>query len=88
MLCLLLLGIRLYVATAPRRRVLFPLYAIAATWAVAFGAYGVATDLIGANPQVLDTIGWSLTATRIAIPLAFALSIVVIHSFAGIAPPA
>ena len=85
MLCLLLLGIRLYVATAPRRRVLFPLYAIAATWAVAFGAYGVATDLIGANPQVLDTIGWSLTAARIAIPLAFALSIVVIHSFAGIA---
>jgi signal transduction histidine kinase len=84
-LCLFLLGIRLYVASAPRRRVLFPLYAIAATWAVAFGAYGVATDLIGTNPQVLDTIGWSLTATRIAIPLAFALSIVVIRSFAGIA---
>ena len=84
-LCLLLLGIRLYLASAPRRRVLFPLYAIAATWAVAFGAYGVATDLIGTNPQVLDTIGWSLTATRIAIPLAFALSIVVIRSFAGIA---
>jgi signal transduction histidine kinase len=84
-LCLLLLGIRLYVASAPRRRVLVPLYAIAATWAVAFGAYGVATDLIGTRPRVLDTIGWSLTATRIAIPLAFALSIVVIRSFAGIA---
>ena len=45
----------------------------------------MATDLIGTNPRVLDTIGWSLTATRIAIPLAFALSIVVIRSFAGIA---
>ena len=84
-MCLLLLGIRLYVASAPRRRVLLPLYAIAAAWAVAFGAYGVATDLTGTNPRVLDTIGWSLTAARIAIPLAFALSIVVIHSFAGFA---
>jgi signal transduction histidine kinase len=84
-MCLLLLGIRLFVASSPRRRVLLPLYAIAGTWAVAFGAYGVATDLIGTNPRVLDTIGWSLTATRIAIPLAFALSIVVIRSFAGIA---
>ena len=54
-LCLLLLGIRLYVASAPRRRVLFPLYAIAATWAVAFGAYGVATDLIGDQPPVSST---------------------------------
>ena len=83
--CLLLLGIRLFFASGPRRRVLLPLYAIAATWAIAFGAYGVATDLVGAGPRVLDTIGWWLTATRIAIPLAFALSIVVIRSFAGIA---
>ena len=83
--CVLLLGLRLFVASGPRRRVLFPLYAIAATWAIAFGAYGVAADVIGTNRGVLDTIGWFLTGTRIAIPLAFALSIVAARSFAGVA---
>ena len=83
-LCFALLCWRLVAASVPRRRVLVPVYAIAAVWVVAFGAYGVASELIVTDQQVWDTIGWSLTGTRIALPLAFAISIVAARSFAGL----
>ena len=83
-LCLVLLGVRLAVASIPRRRVLLPIYAVAGMWVLAFGAYGVATDLIVTDPEVWDTIGWTLTATRVGLPIAFALSIIGARSFAGV----
>jgi signal transduction histidine kinase len=83
-ICLVLLGARLVLASAPRRRVLLPIYGVATMWIVAFGAYGVAAELIVTDKRVWDTIGWSLTATRIALPLAFAISIVAARSFAGV----
>ena len=68
----------------PRRRVLLPIYAIAIVWLAAFAAYGVAAELIVTDQRVWDTIGWSLTATRMALPLAFAISIVTARAFAGV----
>jgi signal transduction histidine kinase len=83
-LCLLLLGVRLAVASVPRRRVLLPIYAVGAMWVTAFGAYGVAADLIVSDQRIWDTIGWSVTATRFGLPLAFAISIIAARSFAGV----
>jgi signal transduction histidine kinase len=83
-LCLLLLGVRLAVASVPRRRVLLPIYAVGAMWVTAFGAYGMAADLIVTDRRVWDTIGWSVTATRTGLPLAFAISIIAARSFAGV----
>ena len=81
--CFLLLGVRLLVATRPRRRILAPIYAVGLVWVAAFGAYGVAANLLVTDRRVWDTIGWTLTGARMAIPLAFALAIVAARSFAG-----
>jgi len=83
--CVALLSLRLLFATSPRRRVQQPIYVVAAFWAAAFGAYGVAVELIVTDPRVGDALGWFLTGMRLLIPLAFALSIIAARSFAGVA---
>ena len=83
--CMALLSVRLLLATSPRRRVQQPIYVVAAAWAAAFGAYGVAADLIVTDPRVSDALGWFLTGMRVLIPLAFILSIIAARSFAGVA---
>ncbi|HWN22260.1 MAG TPA: ATP-binding protein [Gaiellaceae bacterium] len=78
----LLVG-RLVLATRPRRRVLAPVYVVACAWITAFGFFGALRYLVVTEPRVWDTLGWFLTGTRVALPLAFVLALVLAQIYAG-----
>ena len=78
-----LLAVRVAVASRPRRRVLAPVYAAGGVYLAAFGAYGVAAYLIVTDLRVWDSLGWVLTATRITLPLAFLLALVLARMYAA-----
>ncbi len=80
---LVLVGARLVLSSPPRRRVLAPVHAVGAFWLAVFGAYYVSAYLVVADARVYDTLGWLLTAARIALPLAFVLALVLARAFAG-----
>ena len=56
---------------------------MACAWITAFGFFGALRWLVVTEPRVWDTLGWFLTATRMALPLAFALALVLAKTFAG-----
>ena len=78
-----LLVTRLVVATPPRRRILAPVYVIACAWITLFGFFGALRWLVVDEPRVWDTLGWFLTGTRVALPLSFALALLLAQTFAG-----
>ena len=78
-----LLVARLVVATRPRRRVLAPVYVVACAWITLFGFFGALRYLVVTEPRVWDTLGWFLTGTRVALPLAFVLALVLAQLYAG-----
>ena len=78
-----LLVARLLLASRPRRRVLAPVYVVACAWITAFGFFGALRYLIVTEPRVWDTLGWFLTGTRVALPLAFVLALVLAQIYAG-----
>jgi signal transduction histidine kinase len=78
----LLVG-RLVQATPPRRRILAPVYVVACAWVAVFGAFGAIRHLVVTEQRVWDTLGWFLTGTRVALPLAFALALLLAQTFAG-----
>jgi signal transduction histidine kinase len=78
-----LLTARLVSATSPRRRVLAPVYVVACAWITAFGVFGAVRYLVVTETRVWDTLGWFLTGARVALPLAFALALVLAQTFAG-----
>jgi signal transduction histidine kinase len=78
----LLVG-RLAQATPPRRRILAPVYVVASAWITVFGVFGAIRYLVVTEQRVWDTLGWFLTGTRVALPLAFALALVLAQIYAG-----
>jgi signal transduction histidine kinase len=78
----LLVG-RLVVATPPRRRILAPVYVVACAWIAAFGVFGAVRYFVVTDVRVWDTLGWFLTGTRVTLPLAFALALILARTFAG-----
>jgi signal transduction histidine kinase len=78
----LLVG-RLVVATRPRRRILAPVYFVACAWIAAFGVRGAVRYFEATDVRVWDALGWLLTGTRVALPLAFALALILARMFAG-----
>ncbi len=78
----LLVG-RLFQATPPRRRILAPVYVVACSWIAVFGVFGAIRYLVVTEQRVWDTLGWFLTGTRVALPLAFALALLLAQTYAG-----
>jgi signal transduction histidine kinase len=78
----LLVG-RLAQATPPRRRILAPVYVVACAWITLFGFFGALRYLVVTEQRVWDTLGWFLTGTRVALPLAFALALLLAQTYAG-----
>jgi signal transduction histidine kinase len=74
---------RLVTASRPRRRVIAPVAAVGIVWIALFGVTGAARYLVVTDERVWDTLGWILTGTRVALPLAFALALVLAQVFAG-----
>ncbi len=74
---------RMATVSRPRRRLLAPVYVAGAVWIVPFGLYGAMRYLVVTDEQVWDTVGWVLTAARVALPLAFVLSLLLAQLFAG-----
>ena len=74
---------RLVFATRPRRRVLAPVYVVSCAWIAAFGVFGALRYLAVTEQRVLDTLGWFLTGTRVALPLGFVLALLLAQTFAG-----
>ena len=80
---LLLVGVRLLVATPPRRRVVAAVYAVGAFWTAALGVNQVAAYLVVTDARLYETVGWVLTAARVALPLVFVLALLLAQVFAG-----
>jgi len=78
-----LLVSRLVLATRPRRRILAPVYVVGCAWIAVFGLFGAIRYLAVTEQRLLDTLGWFLTGTRVALPLAFALALLLAQTFAG-----
>ncbi len=74
---------RLVTATRPRRRVLAPVVVVGCVWIALFGAFAVVRYLVVTDMRVWDTLGWVLTGTRVALPLAFLLALILAQTFAG-----
>ncbi len=75
--------VRMAAASRPRRRLLAPVFVTGAIWIVPFGLYGAMRYLVVTDEQAWDTVGWVLTAARVALPLAFVLSLLIAQLFAG-----
>ena len=78
----LLVG-RLVLASRPRRRILAPVYVVGCAWVALFGVFGAIRYFAVTEQSLRDTLGWFLTGTRVALPLAFVLALVLAQMFAG-----
>ena len=78
-----LLVSRLVLATRPRRRILAPVYVVGCAWIAVFGLFGAIRYFAVTEQRLWDTLGWFLTGTRVALPLAFALALLLARTFAG-----
>ena len=78
-----LLVSRLVLATRPRRRILAPVYAVGCVWIAVFGLFGAIGYFAVTEQRLIDTLGWFLTGTRVALPLAFALALLLAQTYAG-----
>lgn len=78
-----LLVSRLVLATRPRRRILAPVYVVGCAWITVFGLFGAIRYFAVTEQRLWDTLGWFLTGTRIALPLAFALALLLAQTYAG-----
>ena len=78
-----LLVSRLVLATQPRRRILAPVYVVGCAWIAVFGLFGAIRYFAVTEQRLWDTLGWFLTGARVALPLAFALALLLARTFAG-----
>ena len=78
-----LLVSRLVLATRPRRRILAPVYAVGCVWIAVFGLFGAIGYFAVTEQRLIDALGWLLTGTRIVLPLAFALALLLAQTYAG-----
>jgi len=78
-----LLVSRLVLATRPRRRILAPVYAVGCVWIGLFGLFGAIGYFAVTEQRLIDALGWLLTGTRVVLPLAFALALLLAQSYAG-----
>ena len=78
-----LLVSRLVLATRPRRRILAPVYVVGCVWIAVFGLFGAIRYFAVTEQRLWDTLGWFLTGARVALPLAFALALLLARTFAG-----
>ena len=78
-----LLVSRLVLATQPRRRILAPVYVVGCAWIAVFGLFGAIRYFAVTEQRLWDMLGWFLTGARVALPLAFALALLLARTFAG-----
>ncbi len=80
-----LLIVRLARASAPRRRSLARIATVAVAWVVAFGAYGLGVNEMGAEGHAELALTTFLVVARCLLPAAFLLAPVLAGAFAGAA---
>jgi signal transduction histidine kinase len=79
------LSYRLATASRPRARALVPVYAAALLLTIPFGLFHASkAGLFTLSSKAVDTIGWFLTAGRIALTFGFLLAILQAMLFAGV----
>jgi signal transduction histidine kinase len=84
-LILATLALRFLRASRPRRRVLSPVYLVWMIWLLAFGAYGLAVQVLHASTDFTHPLGLALTGARVLLPFAFVAAIVLARAYAGAA---
>ncbi|HEY1366458.1 MAG TPA: hypothetical protein VGF23_05070, partial [Gaiellaceae bacterium] len=84
-LILATLAMRFLRASRPRRRVLSPVYLVWVIWLLAFGAYGLAVQVLHASVDFTHPLGLALTGSRVLLPFAFVAAIVLARAYAGAA---